>query len=197
MFFPYYFMFLPSYPLEVHGQATRILLHSCCAPCSCAAIECMLENRLNPTVFYFNPNIYPKAEYERRKAENIRYVESLHLPFVNGDYDHNGWKETVKGMENEPERGQRCLVCFKMRMKATAQHASEHGFTVFATTLAASRWKDLEQIAEAGHEAASLFPNLTFWAQNWRKGGLSERRVALIKQYGFYNQTWCGCEYSY
>jgi len=156
----------------------------------------MLENRLEPTVFYFNPNIYPQTEYERRKAENIRYVESLHVPFVDGDYDHAGWKETVKGLENEPERGQRCLTCFKIRMKNAAQYAAENGFTVFATTLAASRWKDLEQIAQAGHFAASLYPNLAFWAQNWRKGGLSDRRSELIRLHGFYNQKWCGCEYS-
>ena len=186
-----------KYLLDVPGQATNILLHSCCAPCSSAVIECMLKTGLKPTIFYFNPNIYPQTEYERRKAENIRYVESLQLPFVDGDYDYDGWKETVKEFENEPERGRRCLVCFKMRMKATAQYAAEHGFTVFATTLAASRWKDLEQITEAGHDAASLYSNLTFWAQNWRKGGLSGRRAELIKLYGFYNQTWCGCEYSY
>ena len=190
------FMILPNYPLEVNGQAPRILLHSCCAPCSSAVIECMLENRLEPTVFYFNPNIYPQTEYERRKAENIRYVESLHLPFVDGDYDHDQWKEAVKGLEDAPERGQRCSVCFKIRMKATAQYAAEYEFSVFATTLTASRWKDPEQIAKAGHDAASLYPNLTFWAQNWRKGGLSNRRNELIKLYGFYNQTWCGCEYS-
>ena len=182
--------------LDVPGQATRILLHSCCAPCSSAVIECMLENRLKPTVFYFNPNIYPQKEYERRKAENIRFVESLHLPFVDGDYDHDGWKERVKGLENEPERGRRCLACFKIRMKKVAQYAAEHAFTVFATTLAASRWKSLEQIAEAGHDAASLYPNLTFWAQNWRKGGLNERRSELIRLHGLYNQTWCGCEFS-
>ena len=186
----------PKHLLDVPEQTTRILLHSCCAPCSGAVIECVLANGLEPTVFYYNPNIYPQAEYELRKAENIRFVESLHLPFVDGDYDHNGWKETVIGLENEPERGRRCLVCFKMRLKATAQYAAEHGFTVFSTTLAASRWKDLKQIAEAGHEAASLFPSLTFWPQNWRKGGLDKRRTELIKLYGFYNQSWCGCEYS-
>ena len=186
----------PNYHLDVPGQATRILLHSCCAPCSGAVVECMLANKLEPTIFYFNPNIYLQTEYERRKAENIRYVASLHLPFIDGDYDHDGWKENVKGLETEPERGRRCAVCFKIRMEATALYAAEHGFTVFATTLAASRWKDIEQIAQAGHDAASLYPNLTFWAQNWRKGGLSDRRNELIKLYGFYNQTWCGCEYS-
>ena len=185
----------PKYALEVPVQATRILLHSCCAPCSGAVIECMLENRLEPTVFYFNPNIFPQTEYERRKAENIRFVESLHLPFIDGDYDHEGWKVAVKGLENEPERGRRCLTCFRIRMAKTAQYAATEGFIVFATTLGASRWKDLEQIALAGHEAASVYPGLTFWAQNWRKGGLSDRRNELIRLHGFYNQSWCGCEY--
>jgi predicted adenine nucleotide alpha hydrolase (AANH) superfamily ATPase len=156
----------------------------------------MLENGLEPTVFYFNPNIYPQEEYERRKAENIRYVRSLNLPFVDGDYDHEAWKGKMQGLEHEPERGRRCLACFAMRMNETARYAAEHGFTVFATTLTASRWKDITQIAKAGNDAASLFPNLTFWAQNWRKGGLSNRRNELIKLHSFYNQTWCGCEYS-
>ena len=186
----------PYYPLNVPGHATRVLLHACCAPCSGAVVECMLENRLEPTVFYFNPNIYPQEEYERRKAENIRYVKSLHLPFIEGDYDHAGWKAKIQGLEHEPERGRRCLVCFRVRLEVTAKYAAEHGFAVFATTLASSRWKDLAQIAEAGHYAASLYPDLTFWAQNWRKGGLSERRNELIRLHGFYNQGWCGCEYS-
>jgi predicted adenine nucleotide alpha hydrolase (AANH) superfamily ATPase len=185
-----------NYPLDIPRQATRILVHSCCAPCSSAVIECILENGLELTVFYYNPNIFPKEEYEQRKAENIRYVESLNVPFVDGDYDHAGWKMKMQGLENEPERGQRCLVCFAMRMKETARYAVENEFTVFTTTLSASRWKNLEQIAKAGNEAASLYPNLTFWAQNWRKGGLSERRNELIKLCDFYNQNWCGCEFS-
>jgi predicted adenine nucleotide alpha hydrolase (AANH) superfamily ATPase len=155
----------------------------------------MLENRLHPTVFYFNPNICPQAEYERRKAENIRYVEALGLPFVDGDYDHAAWRGQVQGLEQEPERGARCRVCFGIRLTATAQYAFAHGFRVFATTLASSRWKDLRQITEAGREAAAQFPGLVFWEQNWRKGGLSERRNALVKEHGFYNQTYCGCEF--
>jgi predicted adenine nucleotide alpha hydrolase (AANH) superfamily ATPase len=156
----------------------------------------MLANGLHPTVFYFNPNIYPQAEYEHRKAENIRYVESLQVPFVDGDYDHSRWLLPMHGLEQEPERGRRCLLCFKMRLSATAQYASKQGFTVFTTTLASSRWKNLSQINEAGRHAAALFPGLTFWEQNWRKNGLSDRRNELIKQYHFYNQTYCGCEYS-
>ena len=156
----------PVLLLKVPDGATRILLHACCAPCSGAVIECMLENGLKPTVFYFNPNIYPQEEYERRKAENIRYVQSLRLPFVDGDYDHASWKEKMHGLEHEPERGRRCLACFKMRMKETALYAAEQGFTVFTTTLTASRWTDVEQITEAGHDSAASNPNLTFWAQN-------------------------------
>ena len=186
----------PNYRLDVPDKTAHVLLHTCCAPCSSAVVECMLENRLKPTVFYFNPNIDPQAEYERRKAESIRYVKSLNLHFVDGDYDHDGWKATMQGLEYEPERGRRCLSCFAMRIKETARYAADHGFTVFATTLSASRWKDPAQIAKAGHDAASLFPNVAFWAQNWRKGGLSERRNELVKQYNFYNQNWCGCEYS-
>jgi predicted adenine nucleotide alpha hydrolase (AANH) superfamily ATPase len=182
--------------LAVPGGATDVLLHACCAPCSGAILECMLANGLHPTVFYFNPNIYPRTEYERRKAESIRYAESLHVPFVDGDYDHAGWLRQVQGLEAEPERGSRCLACFKGRLSVTARYADEHEFTVFTTTLAASRWKNLHQINDAGCQAAALFPGLTFWEQNWRKGGLSDRRNELIKQYRFYNQTYCGCEYS-
>ncbi|MDR1675902.1 MAG: epoxyqueuosine reductase QueH [Tannerella sp.] len=185
----------PRLTLAVPDGATEVLLHACCAPCSGAVIECMLENGVRPTVFYFNPNICPQAEYERRKAENMHYVESLGLPFVDGDYDHAAWRGRMRGLEREPERGARCMACFRMRLYVAAQYAHAHGFAVFATTLASSRWKDLHQINRAGCEAAASFSGLTFWERNWRKDGLSERRNALIKQYGFYNQTYCGCEF--
>lgn len=186
----------PIIQLNVPDGATSVLLHACCAPCSGAIIECMLQNGIKPTVFYFNPNIYPLEEYEIRKSESIRYVQSLHLPFIDGDYDHTDWLNQIRGMESEPERGKRCLACFKMRMLATAHYAHKHGFTVFTTTLASSRWKNLEQINEAGNHAASLYPGVHFWSQNWRKGGLSMRRKEIIEQYRFYNQTYCGCEFS-
>ena len=176
---------------------TKILLHACCAPCSSAIVECMTENGVRPTLFYYNPNIFPDEEYKKRKAECIRHTQMLGLDFVDADYDHDKWLETVRGFEGEPERGVRCLKCFSERLTATALYAHEHGFKVFATTLAASRWKSLEQIAEAGGYAASLFPGVKFWAQNWRKGGLSERRNELVKKYGFYNQDYCGCEFSF
>ncbi len=182
--------------LNAPNGEKRVLLHSCCAPCSAAIIECMLANGIRPTVFYFNPNIYPKEEYEHRKAEAVRFVESQGLDFVEADYDYQLWREAVKGLENEPERGLRCSKCFLIRLNVAAQYAVNQGFMVFATTLASSRWKSLEQVNQAGREAASRYENLTFWKQNWRKGGLQERRNALLKEHQFYNQRYCGCEFS-
>lgn len=126
----------------------------------------------------------------------MRYAEKLGLKYIDGDYDHAGWLEKINGLENQPERGTRCLECFKMRLLATAQLADEKGFTHIATTLASSRWKSLEQIAEAGRWAVSDFPFVEFWDKNWRKDGLSERRKILLQENGFYNQTYCGCEFS-
>ena len=182
--------------IETPNKDDKVLLHSCCAPCSSAIIECMMANGIHPTVYYYNPNIYPFEEYEIRKAEAKRFVTSQGLSFVDADYDYDGWKEGVCGMENEPERGRRCLKCFKMRLLQTARYAAEHGFTEFTTTLASSRWKSLEQINEAGRWAAAQVDGVTFWEQNWRKGGLQERRNQLLREYGFYNQLYCGCEFS-
>lgn len=179
-----------------HGER-KVLLHSCCAPCSSAIIECLLANDIRPTVYYYNPNIYPEAEYEARKLEAIRFVTEQGLDFVDADYDYSRWRSQVEGLEQEPERGRRCLRCFTIRLTETARYASTHGFTLFTTTLASSRWKSLNQINEAGRLAASRYPGTTFWEQNWRKGGLQERRNQLLREYAFYNQRYCGCEFSY
>ena len=173
-----------------------LLLHTCCAPCSAAILEWLLASGERPTLFYFNPNIFPEAEYLTRKNECTRHAASLGLNIIDGDYDHPAWLGQIAGYENQPERGNRCLTCFKMRLLATAQLAKEKGLPLFATTLAASRWKDLEQIATAGHWAAKETGDVTFWEKNWRKDGLDERRRILLAENGFYNQTWCGCEFS-
>ena len=175
---------------------TPVLLHSCCAPCSSAIIEWMLANEYRPTIFYFNPNIFPQAEYIIRKNECKRYARALGLEMIDGDYDHEAWREKVKGLELEPERGQRCQVCFNLRLLATAQMADQLGIELFTTTLASSRWKDLEQINRAGAAAQEQFPNTRFWDKNWRKGGLQQRRNELLKANDFYNQLYCGCEFS-
>ncbi len=183
--------------LQTPNGETRVLLHSCCAPCSSAIIECLLANGLRPTVFYCNPNIYPLQEYETRKREAQRFVAAQGLDFVDADYDHARWlRDVATGLEDEPERGRRCLHCFALRLEATAAYAEAHGFRLFTTTLASSRWKSLEQINEAGRAAAARHPGTVFWEQNWRKGGLQERRNQLLREHGFYNQLYCGCEFS-
>jgi predicted adenine nucleotide alpha hydrolase (AANH) superfamily ATPase len=174
----------------------KLLLHTCCAPCSAAIIEYLLAREIRPVLYYFNPNIYPFEEYEMRKNECTRYAQSLGLAIIDGDYVHNEWLQTVTDFENEPERGRRCLSCFRMRLLAAARVTHEKGLDTFATTLGASRWKNLEQIAEAGNWAAGQFSEIQFWNRNWRKEGLSERRRILLQENGFYNQNYCGCEFS-
>lgn len=174
----------------------EVLLHACCAPCSSAIVEWMLQHDIRPTIFYFNPNIYPREEYDIRKNESKRHAESLGIRWIDGDYDHEQWLRQVKGLEKEPERGSRCLQCFRMRLMATALQAKELGISFFATTLASSRWKSLEQISLAGLASQEAVEGTTFWAQNWRKGGLQDRRNQLLREYQFYNQQYCGCEFS-
>lgn len=183
--------------LQAPGGETTVLLHTCCAPCSSAIIEAMMQNGITPVIYYCNPNIYPLEEYEIRKNECTRYARSLGLEIIDADYDHEDWLESVKGMEGEPERGGRCLKCFKLRLLRTAEYAAQRGIKVITTTLASSRWKSLDQINEAGVWACSqneITP--VWWDQNWRKNGLQERRLQIIKEYEFYNQQYCGCEFS-
>ena len=179
----------------------EVLLHACCAPCSSAIVEWMVQHDIRPVIFYYNPNIFPREEYEIRKNESKRHAESLGLTWIDGDYDHEQWQHDVCGLEGEPERGKRCERCFTLRLTATAIKAKELGIKYFTTTLASSRWKSLDQINHAGliaQETIKTESNLSplFWAQNWRKGGLQERRNQLLKEFDFYNQQYCGCEFS-
>ena len=188
--------------IQAPDGETKVLLHTCCAPCSSAIIEVMLKNGITPVIYYCNPNIYPQEEYEIRKNECTRYAQALGLEIVDADYDHDNWLQEIRGLENEPERGGRCLKCFKLRLLRTAQYAAANGFKVITTTLASSRWKSLGQINEAGEWAcgqvneAESQEKVVWWDRNWRKGGLQERRLQILKEYEFYNQLYCGCEYS-
>ena len=191
-----------------------MLLHACCAPCSSAIVEWLMAHGVEPVIYYFNPNIYPFEEYEIRKNESKRHAESLGIKWIDDvrlidnckridDWKaaHDAWRHEICGMENEPERGKRCAICFYHRLLATARKAQELGIPYFATTLASSRWKNLEQINAAGEKAAEVVNSarpdaIRFWAQNWRKDGLQDRRNELLKEYAFYNRTYCGCEYS-
>ena len=138
-----------------------------------------------------------KASFHQNGQQVVDFVaQALGLDIIDADYDHEAWRCAVRGLEGEPERGGRCLQCFRLRLRDTARYAHEHGFTVITTTLASSRWKSLDQINEAGRYAVEPYPDVTWWDKNWRKGGLSERRIQIIKEYDFYNQQYCGCEFS-
>lgn len=187
--------------LHIPAGGSRLLLHSCCAPCSGAIIEALVANEIRPAVFFSNSNIVPLSEYELRRSELERYCRSLGVETVNDEYDHRAWLDAVRGLEREPERGLRCLECFKFRLRRAARYACCNGYDVLTTSLASSRWKDLDQVNEAGiaacAEASQMYGKpLIWWGQNWRKGGLQPRRNEIIHEQNFYNQTFCGCEFS-
>jgi epoxyqueuosine reductase len=174
----------------------RVLMHSCCATCSGAIIEAMVAAGIDLTVFYYNPNIHPRQEYEIRKKENQRYARKMGIPFIDADYDPPGWFDRVQGLEWEPERGERCSRCFDLRLERAAAYAREQGFKIFTSSLGVSRWKDMEQVNRSGKRAADRYPDVMYWTFNWRKDGRSARMNEIAKEENFYRQEYCGCVYS-
>ncbi|KAJ9432133.1 MULTISPECIES: epoxyqueuosine reductase QueH [Enterobacterales] len=183
-------------PLPLPNGHNKVLLHSCCAPCSGEVMEAMLASGIDYTIFFYNPNIHPLKEYELRKEENIRFAEQFGVPFVDADYDKDNWFERARGMEWEPERGVRCTMCFDMRFERTALYAHENGFPVITSSLGISRWKNMQQINDCGVRAAAHYPDMLYWEFNWRKGGGSSRMIEISKRERFYQQEYCGCIYS-
>ncbi|MFI4955350.1 MAG: epoxyqueuosine reductase QueH [Gammaproteobacteria bacterium] len=182
--------------IETPNGETKVLLHSCCAPCSGEVIETMVLSGLDLTVFFYNPNIHPRKEYEMRKNENIRFCEEQGIKFIDADYDVQNWFTRAKGMEREPERGVRCTMCFDMRFERTALFAFENDFKIFTSSLGISRWKNMEQINDCGVRAAGNYEGIEYWTYNWRKNGGSARMYEIAKKENFYQQEYCGCVFS-
>lgn len=182
--------------LALPNGVSKLLLHTCCAPCSSEVIEALLASDVDFTIFFYNPNIHPQKGYLIRKEENKRFAEQHGVPFVDADYDVDNWFTRVKGMEWEPERGARCTVCFDMRLERTALYAAEHGFGAICSSLGISRWKNFEQVCECGQRAAARYPGMFYWTHNWRKQGGSARTAEISKREKFYQQEYCGCVYS-
>ena len=166
---------LQSLPPELF-TGNGILLHSCCAPCSGSMIKELVELGISVTILWYNPNIHPRKEYEIRKEENRKYAIKLAIPFVDLDYDVEEWYKRAEGLEYAPERGERCTMCFDMRMERTALYAHEHGFHYITTTNATSRWKDVKQVNDSGVRAAARYPGINFWDYNWQTVG--DKRAA-------------------
>lgn len=176
-------------------RGTPLLLHSCCAPCSSACLE-RLKEFFTVTVLYYNPNIDEDGEYEKRKAEQIRFLqETGWADFLDCDHDKEAFFKIAQGMEKEPERGARCYQCYGLRLEKTAQIAQEKGFPWFATTLTLSPHKNADWLNELGEEMEKRY-GVGYLHSDFKKQGGYYRSIDLSKEYGLYRQDFCGCVYS-
>ena len=185
-------------PKEPEMRKQKLLLHSCCAPCSSSVIS-VLSRSFSITVFYFNPNIYPPREYEKRRAEQQRFLTLIShdnpIGFIDGDYDTVLFENYIRGLENCPEGGERCQRCFRLRFSATAAKARETGFSLIASTLSVSPKKNSVDINRIGAECAEESGVEWLFGDFKKKGGF-EKSVALSKHYSLYRQNYCGCRFS-
>lgn len=171
----------------------KILLLSCCAPCSCAVIEKLAREGADFVVAFYNPNIYPLAEYQKRRDENKRLCQSFGIDFAELEYDNERWRCLTRGFESEPERGRRCDVCFYMRLKRVMEYAKQNGFDAVASVLGVSRYKDLAQVNRAAAKASEE-TGVPYIEIEGRKNGMQERRNQLINELELYSQNYCGCK---
>lgn len=172
----------------------RLLLHSCCGPCSSSVIE-RLRDYFDITVIYYNPNIEPKEEYEKRKSEQLRLLNELKIKFMDIDYLNNEYHDKVKGYENEPENGLRCPLCFELRLDKTASLAKENKFDFFGTTLTVSPHKNSKIINEIGLKLEDKY-KIKYLVSDFKKEDGYKRSIELSKKYDLYRQDYCGCLYS-
>ena len=177
----------------------KLLLHSCCGPCSSACIERLLaETDYYVTIFYYNPNIYPEEEYLHRKNEQVRLINELTNPrvnFIDCDYEPQEFERCAIGLENEKEGGARCPKCFALRLYKTAQVAKLNGYDAFATTLTVSPHKNAQIITGVGNQIAQEV-GISYLPYDFKKKEGFKRSIQLSKQYNLYRQNYCGCKYS-
>lgn len=180
------------------GRIPRLLLHSCCAPCSSYVLE-YLTQYFDVTVFYFNPNITPVEEYSRRVAEQKRLLAKVKYPnpvsFIEGRYDSNEFLSVAKGLENLPEGGERCFKCYCMRLEETAKIAADGNYDYFTTTLSVSPYKNADKLNSIGSEMGDRY-GIKYLYSDFKKKNGYKRSIELSKQYGLYRQNYCGCVYS-
>lgn len=176
----------------------KILLHSCCAPCSSYVIS-FLTKYFDITILYYNPNISPKSEYEKRKEEQIKLLDIIEtenkLNYIDCDYDNDIYNEKVKGYENCKERGERCSICFNLRLQKTALLAKENNYDYFCTTLTVSPYKNSKLINEIGEKLEKEY-NVKWLYSDFKKDNGYKTSIELSKKYDLYRQDYCGCIYS-
>ncbi len=176
----------------------KLLLHSCCGPCSSYVIT-YLTKYFDITILYYNPNIYPYEEYLKRKNEQIKLIKEIDsinkVDIIDCDYDNDIYNEKVKGLEKEPERGNRCRVCYRMRIEKTAEKAKELGYDYFCSTLSVSPYKNAEWINEFGKEMEEKY-NIKWLYSDFKKKNGYKESIQLSTKYNLYRQNYCGCIYS-
>lgn len=183
---------------NLNGEVPKLFLHSCCAPCSSYTLE-YLSNFFDITVYYFNPNISPKEEFDKRFAEQKRLIDELPakhpIKLVLGEYDYNDFLSIAKGYEDIPEGGERCFRCYRMRLESTAKLAKEQGFDYFCTTLSISPLKNSQKINQIGFEVAEKY-GIKWLPSDFKKKEGYKRSIELSKEYSLYRQNFCGCVFS-
>ena len=176
----------------------KLLLHSCCGPCSSYVIS-YLTNYFDITILYYNPNIYPYDEYLKRKQEQIKLINEIdcsnNLDIMDCDYDNDLYEKCIIGLENEPERGNRCMVCYNLRMEKTAKMAKECNYDYFCTTLSVSPYKNSEWINKIGEKLQNKY-NINWLYSDFKKKDGYKQYILLSKKYNLYRQDYCGCIYS-
>ncbi len=180
------------------NKPQKLLLHSCCAPCSSWVIT-FLTQFFDITILYYNPNISPKSEYEKRKKEQIRLINSIKkvnkIDIIDCDYDNDIYEERIKGYEECPERGARCTICFNLRLEKTAKIAKENNYDYFCTTLTVSPYKNANLINEIGKKLEKEY-GIKWLYSDFKKQNGYKNSIELSKKYNLYRQNYCGCKYS-
>ena len=175
----------------------KLLLHSCCGPCSSYVIT-YLQDYFDITILYYNPNIEPVGEYNKRKNEQIRFIKELNNPNVtllDIDYDNNNYREYVKGYENDKEGGNRCHLCYELRLEKTANIAKENNYEYFGTTLTVSPYKNAQILNKIGENLSNQYGVKWLYSDFKKKDGY-KKSIELSKKYNLYRQDYCGCEFS-
>ena len=193
--------FLSAFSLGTGGEIFKIkrkpklLLHICCMGCG-AYIAGELKKKFRVALYFYNPNIFPESEHNRRLEEAKKIAKKLNLKLIIGEYKHNGWLELIKGFEREPERGERCVICYRERLEDAAKKAKEIGFDYFTTTLTVSPRKDARAVSEIGNELAGKYA-VEFLDKDFKKRDGFKKACELSKKLKLYRQNYCGCEFSY
>ncbi len=184
---------VPSWNIDPF-PGKRLLLHSCCAPCSSAVLE-VLKEVFDVTVLAFNPNIWPQAEHDRRLDEQARLLEALDIPLLHADDPPELFEDIAAGLEDAPEGGARCTKCFALRLSHAAQTAKEQGFDCFTTTLSVSPHKNAALLNQIGEQMAAAY-GIPYVYADFKKNNGYLRSLELSKEYGLYRQSYCGCRFS-